>query len=77
MVRPGAEALPSVMAMTTICSSRFLWGSMARSASLPVSKVTDEPPVFSPSQMSEPEAVTPLALRSEHFEPPACAEAEG
>ena len=50
---------------------------MARSASLPVLKVTDEPPVFSPSQMSEPEAVTPLALRSEHFEPPACAEAEG
>ena len=27
--------------------------------------------------MSEPEAVTPLVLRCEHCEPPACAEAEG
>ena len=46
-----------------------LRGSMARSASSAVLKVTDEPPVFSPSQISEPEAVTALALRSEHCVP--------
>ena len=57
------------MAMTTICSSMSLRGSMARSASSAVLKVTDEPPVFSPSQISEPEAVTALALRSEHCVP--------
>ena len=77
MVRLGAAALPSVMAMTTICSSTVLRGSNARSADSAVLKVTDEPPVFSPSQRSEPEAFTALALRAEHCEEPACAEAEG
>ena len=50
---------------------------IARAADSAVLKVTDEPPVFSPSQRSEPEAFTALALRAEHCEEPACAEAEG
>ena len=75
-------ALPSVNAMTTICSSRFLRGSSSRSADSAVLKVTEEPPVFSPNQRSEPEALTAPALRSEHCDPeaddvaPAWAEAE-
>ena len=34
-------------------------------------KVTEEPPLFSPSQRSDPEALTALALRCEHWEPEA------
>ncbi len=53
MGEPGAEPCRPVIAMTTICSSWILARKHGTVGILPgVERVTDEPPVFSPSQMS-------------------------